>query len=226
MSILCITPIQKGISKESIKSWFFFGGGLTQASPNAKSCTMSKNKNICVYCGSGKGANGAYADAASFLGRDMARQGIGLVYGGASIGLMGEVARGVRDNGGHVTGVIPRFLTKHEVVYSDAQEMVFTETMQERKHIMAERSSAFVALPGGIGTLEELVEMMTLAQLARHQKPIIIVNIDDFWDPLINLFDHMREEAFIRSEIPLQFTVAHTVEDVVPMIRTAWGSVE
>ncbi len=187
---------------------------------------MSKSKNICVYCGSGKGANGAYSKAATFLGRAMAENSIGLVYGGASIGLMGEVARGVRHNGGHVTGVIPRFLTKHEVVFSEAQEMVYTETMQERKHIMAERSDAFVALPGGIGTLEELVEMMTLAQLARHQKPIILVNIDDFWDPLINLFDHMRQEEFIRSEIPLQFNVAHAAEDIVPMIRSAWDEAD
>ena len=207
-----------------MKTWFFFAARLTRALASVKSCSMSKNKNICVYCGSGTGHNGAYAQAATILGRDMAKNGIGLVYGGASIGLMGEVARAVRDNGGHVTGVIPRFLTKHEVVYQQAQEMIFTETMQERKHIMAERSDAFVALPGGIGTLEELVEMMTLAQLARHQKPIILANIKDFWDPLINLFDHMRGEAFIRSEIPLQFTVSHAAEDIVPMIRSAWES--
>lgn len=187
---------------------------------------MSKSKNICVYCGSGHGANGAYAESAAVLGRAMAENGIGLVYGGAAIGLMGEVARAVRGHGGHVTGVIPRFLTRHEVVFTDAQEMLFTETMQERKHIMAERSDAFVALPGGIGTLEELVEMMTLAQLSRHQKPIILANINDFWDPLINLFDHMREEAFIRAEIPLQFTVSHTAEDIVPMIRAAWQDEE
>lgn len=184
---------------------------------------MNKNKNICVYCGSGKGANGAYAEAAAKLGADMAKAGIGLVYGGASIGLMGEVARGVRGNGGHVTGVIPRFLTKHEVVYADAQEMIYTETMQERKHIMAERSEAFVALPGGIGTLEELVEMMTLAQLSRHQKPIIVADIQGFWGPLIDLFDHMREEAFIRAEIPLQFRVVHAAEDIVPVIRGLWS---
>ncbi len=184
---------------------------------------MTKARNICVYCGSGHGAQNAYAAAAARLGRDMAAAGLGLVYGGASIGLMGEVARAVHDNGGHVTGVIPRFLTKHEVVYHEAQEMLFTETMQERKHIMAERSDAFVALPGGIGTLEELVEMMTLAQLARHQKPIILANIDNFWDPLINLFDHMREEAFIRAEIPLQFTVCHSAADIVPAIRAAWN---
>jgi uncharacterized protein (TIGR00730 family) len=175
-------------------------------------------KNICVYCGSGLGANGKYAQTANILGKAMAGRGIGLVYGGASIGIMGEIARAVRNNGGHVTGVIPRFLTRHEVVYDEAQEMIFTETMQERKHIMAERADAFVALPGGIGTLEELVEMMTLAQLDRHAKPIVMASIDNFWDPLIALFSHMRAEKFIRPEIPLTYKIAHEAEDIVPLI--------
>jgi uncharacterized protein (TIGR00730 family) len=179
---------------------------------------MKTIKNICIYCGSGLGVNGKYAQTAHILGKGMAEQDIGLVYGGASIGIMGEVARAVRDNGGHVTGVIPRFLTKHEVVYNEAQELIFTETMQERKHIMAERSDAFIALPGGIGTLEELVEMMTLAQLERHVKPIVMASIDNFWDPLIALFDHMRTEGFIRPEIPVTYKVAHKAEEIMPLI--------
>ncbi len=182
---------------------------------------MKKIKNICVYCGSGSGANGEYAMAARILGKAMAASNIGLVYGGASIGIMGEVARAVRDNGGQVTGVIPHFLTKHEVVYDGAQELIFTETMQERKHIMAERSDAFVALPGGIGTLEELVEMMTLAQLERHRKPIVMASINNFWDPLIALFNHMRTEQFIRAEIPVAYEVAHKAEDILPLIEGA-----
>jgi len=179
---------------------------------------MKTVKNICVYCGSGLGGNGKYARTAHILGKSMAEQGIGLVYGGASIGIMGEIARAVRGNGGHVTGVIPRFLTRHEVVYDEAQELIFTETMQERKHIMAERSDAFIALPGGIGTLEELVEMMTLAQLERHAKPIVMASIDNFWDPLIALFDHMRAEGFIRPKIPLTYKVAHKAHEIVPLI--------
>ncbi len=183
--------------------------------------SMSTIKNICVYCGSGLGGNGKYAAAGQILGQAMAARGIGLVYGGASIGIMGEIARAVRENGGYVTGVIPRFLTRHEVVYDGAQELILTETMQERKHIMAERSDAFVALPGGIGTLEELVEMMTLAQLERHVKPIVMASIDNFWDPLITLFDHMRAEGFIRPEIPLTYKVAHEAEAIMPLILGA-----
>lgn len=179
---------------------------------------MRNIKNICVYCGSGPGNNGKYAQTAQILGKSMAELGIGLVYGGASIGIMGEVARAVQGHGGHVTGVIPRFLTKHEVVFDEAQELIYTETMQERKHIMAERSDAFIALPGGIGTLEELVEMMTLAQLDRHAKPIVMASIDRFWDPLIALFDHMRAQGFIRPEIPLTYKVAHCAQEIIPLI--------
>ncbi len=194
---------------------------MTLASGSATSGNMKKIHTLCVYCGSGHGRNGHYSEAAATLGKAMALQRIGLVYGGASIGLMGDVARAVRENGGHVTGVIPRFLTRHELVFQDAQELIFTETMSERKHIMAERADAFVALPGGIGTLEEIVEMMTLAQLDRHAKPIVLASIDDYWKPFVALINHMRTEQFIYEEppkvMPLEMRIARRGEDILPM---------
>ena len=124
--------------------------------------------NICVYCGSGPGLNPAYLQAANFLGHAMAERGIGLVYGGGSLGLMGEVARGVLAGGGRVTGIIPQFLSDKERMLREVQELIVVDDMHQRKKLMFERSDAFVALPGGIGTLEELVEQLTWAQLGRH----------------------------------------------------------
>ena len=154
---------------------------------------------ICVYCGSASGTGPAYVAAAQTLGRDMAAAGYGLVYGGGGIGLMGEVARAVRGAGGHVLGIIPGFLREREVHFKDTSELIVTKDMHERKMLMFERADAFVALPGGIGTLEELIEQMTWAQLGRHFKPIVIADIAGFWRPLLTLLDHMEAEAFLRK---------------------------
>lgn len=176
---------------------------------------------ICVFCGSGPGRNPAYVAAAQTVGRAMAEAGIRLVYGGGSLGLMGEVARAVLSNGGKVTGIIPSFLSEKERMLRDVDELIVTKDMHERKRLMFERSDAFVALPGGIGTLEELVEQLTWSQLGRHDKPIVLANIANFWDPFRALLAHMREDHFIRQGLDVHFTVVERAEDVVPRIRTA-----
>lgn len=153
--------------------------------------------------------------AARTLGRDLARAGIGLVYGGGSLGLMGEVARSVLDGGGHVTGIIPDFLVQREKMLTNVQELIVTQNMHERKMAMFEQSSGFVALPGGIGTLEELVEVSTWAQLDQHNKPIIIADIAGYWKPLLELFSHMRAEQFIRAGLDVRHKVVDRAEDIV-----------
>ena len=174
---------------------------------------------LCVYCGSGPGRNPAYMQAADDLGVMMAKAGIGLVYGGGGMGLMGQVARGVLGAGGHVTGIIPEFLVSKERMLEGVSELIVTRTMHERKTLMFERSTGFVALPGGVGTLEELAEITTWAQLGQHAKPLIVCNIENYWDPLLVLFDHMRAESFIRAGMEVLVEVAQTAKDVVPIYQ-------
>ena len=182
---------------------------------------MSKLQTICVYCGSGPGKNPAFVKAARSFGKILAENGIGLVYGGGSIGLMGELAKSVLAHGGRVTGVIPDFLVEREHMLKEAQDHIVTKDMHERKRIMFERSDAFVALPGGIGTLEELVEQLTWSQLGRHKKPILVVNVDSFWDPLCALLDHMQALEFIRAGLTVDLLVADSVEQILPKLRGA-----
>jgi len=186
---------------------------------------MSTIRSICVYCGSGPGKDPEFVAAAHTFGKIMAREGVGLVYGGGSKGLMGAVATAVLDNGGHVTGIIPEFLQNREQTLRRAQEVIITPDMHVRKQTMFERADAFVALPGGIGTLEELVEQLTWAQLGRHKKPILILNIKGFWDPLCALLDHMRRLDFIRLELGVTLLVAQGPDDVLPMLRAAAAQV-
>ena len=174
---------------------------------------------LCVYCGSGPGKNPSYMAAALALGQAMAEADIGLVYGGGGMGLMGEVARGVLAAGGHVTGIIPEFLVSRESMLEGANELIVTTNMHERKTMMFERATGFVALPGGIGTLEELAEILTWAQLGQHAKPIVICDIDGYWQPLLTLLDHMRAESFIRQGMEVMVDVAKTAEDVVPQYQ-------
>lgn len=182
---------------------------------------MAEIRSICVYCGSGTGENPAYFHAATEFGRLLADAGIRLVYGGGSIGLMGAIAKSVLANGGEVTGIIPEFLSTREIMLDDVSELIITEDMHERKRNMFERSEAFVALPGGIGTLEEVVEMMTWAQLGQHKKPVLLANLGGFWNPLIDLLAHMRAEAFIRKPYNVGFLVVDHVEDIIPRLSTA-----
>lgn len=177
--------------------------------------------NFCVYCGSGPGRNPAYAAAARALGAALAKSDIGLVYGGGSLGLMGEVARATLANGGQVTGIIPAFLSEKEQMLRDADELVVVADMHERKRLMFERSDAFIALPGGIGTLEELVEQLTWSQLGRHSKPIVVANIDRFWEPFLDLLQHMKGDAFIRAGLDVRFSVVDQAEKIVPAALAA-----
>jgi uncharacterized protein (TIGR00730 family) len=182
---------------------------------------MSAIRTVCVYCGSGPGTDPAFISAARSLGQALAENRVRLVYGGGSLGLMGALANSVLDHGGEVTGVIPEFLTAREKKLTRAQEVIVTLDMHERKRIMFERADAFVALPGGIGTLEETIEQMTWAQLGRHKKPILLANIKGFWEPLCILLDHMRSLEFIRQGLTIEPLVANRVEDILPMLQAA-----
>jgi uncharacterized protein (TIGR00730 family) len=178
-------------------------------------------KSICVYCGSGFGDDPVFAENAAALGRSMAEQGINLVYGGGNVGLMGTVAQSVLDHGGYVTGIIPDFLKSRERLLDEVQETIVVPDMHTRKRLMFERADAFVALPGGIGTLEELVEQMTWSQLGRHTKPILMLSTKGFWKPLLTLIAHMRDQGFIRPGLELNYLVAERVEEIIPMIESA-----
>ena len=182
---------------------------------------MNGIKSICVYCGSGPGTNPEFVNATREFGRILAENKIRLVYGGGSVGLMGALAISVVDHGGIVTGIIPDFLTEREFMFQRAQEMIVTRDMHERKRLMFEHADAFVALPGGIGTLEEMVEQMTWAQLGRHKKPILLANIEGFWEPLCALLDHMRDMQFIRAGLTVNLLVANCVEDILPKLQEA-----
>ena len=186
---------------------------------------MSIIKSICVYCASGPGNNPAFMQAAASFGRILAENGIRLVYGGGAVGLMGALAESVLDHGGLVTGVIPDFLVNREHMLARVQERIITPDMHERKRVMFERADAFVALPGGVGTLEELVEQLTWAQLGRHKKPILILNVARFWDPLCVLLDQMEKLAFIRPGLSVNYLVTDRVEAILPHLLEAASAV-
>jgi uncharacterized protein (TIGR00730 family) len=189
--------------------------------PRSSNMPMSEIKSICVYCGSGFGGDPVFAENAAALGRSMAEQGISLVYGGGNVGLMGTIAQSVLDHGGYVTGIIPDFLKSREKLLDDVQETIVVPDMHTRKRLMFEKADAFVALPGGIGTLEELVEQMTWSQLGRHTKPILMLSTKGFWSPLLTLLSHMGDQGFIRPGLELNYLVAEEVEEVIPMLEAA-----
>lgn len=157
-------------------------------------------KSLCVYCGSSIGASPAYADAARQLAKSMVEEDIGLVYGGGNVGLMGVIADEVLRLGGKATGVIPQALMDKEVGHLELTRLHIVKDMHERKAMMAELSDGFVAMPGGIGTLEELFEVFTWSQLGFHEKPIGLLNVDRFYDGLITFLDHVVAERFLRTE--------------------------
>ena len=193
----------------------------TMTSPD----TPASLARICVYCGSGPGNDPAFIAAATALGTAMAKAGIGLVYGGGDMGMMGAVADAVKRYGGTVTGIIPEFLLNKERAGFNGEGLIVTPDMHERKRRMFEMADAFVALPGGIGTLEEVVEQMTWAQLGRHKKPILLANIKGFWEPLCALLDHMKSLAFIRDGMEFELLVADKVDNIIPMLRQAMQGV-
>ena len=185
---------------------------------------MSSIRSVCVYCGSSPGRNGLYLEAGTTLGRAIADAGLRLVYGGGTKGIMGAVAAGAAERGGRIIGIIPRFLIRKEAGEHSPQhldEFVVVENMHERKHRMFEESDAFVALPGGVGTLEEIVEIMTWAQLGRHRKPIVFANVAGFWNPMLALIDHMRAEGFVHTGHLVQPIVVDHAAGIVPALLAA-----
>lgn len=185
---------------------------------------MSKIQSVCVYCGSSTGRDPVYAESARLLGASIAAHGLRLTYGGGARGIMGAVSDAVSQNGGKVLGIIPRFLIKKEAAPSKLgalSEVIVTENMHERKRLMFENADSFVALPGGIGTVEEIVEIMTWAQLGRHNKPMVFANIDGFWDPMRALIEHMRAEGFIHSGHLMRPQFISEISKIVPAILSA-----
>ncbi len=176
-------------------------------------------KTLCVYCSSSSRLDKKYYDAAEALGIGLAQHGWALVYGGGKAGLMGSVARSAKTAGGYVIGVIPEFMKARELAFTDADELITVTTMHERKQIMAEKADAFVTLPGGIGTLEELSEIMTARYLNLMTKPIILVNQDGFYDDLLRFFDKMIQEKFKSAGMSDIVTVAKTVEEVWTVLQ-------
>jgi uncharacterized protein (TIGR00730 family) len=216
----------------SLSSLYQVAGGTpavqrNNLTPGAAQChirMMSIIKRVCVYCGSNQGRDPRFVAAARRFGEILAANRIGLVYGCGSIGLMGTIARAVHDHGGEVIGIIPEFLKVQERLFTDADEIVITADMHERKRMMFERADAFVALPGGVGTLEEVVEQLTWAQLGRHRKPILIANIAGYWDPLLVMFDHLLSLGFLTNG-RLGYLVADNVDDILPTLVAAAAKV-
>lgn len=176
--------------------------------------------NVCVYCASSNAIPARYFEAARALGRELAERGWALVYGGGSVGLMGALAMAAHAAGGRVIGVIPQALLDREVGYLAADELVVTATMRERKQAMDDRADAFLALPGGFGTLEELLEILTLRQLGYHHKPIVIVNQDGYFAPLLEQFERIYAEGFTHDDVRGLYTVVATVEEALETLET------
>ena len=190
---------------------------------------MNTIRSVCVYCGSSPGRDETYIKAGHLLGRSIAKAGLRLVYGGGTKGIMGAVAEGALKAGGKVTGIIPRFLINKEATETALDrldELLITDNMHERKHKMFEKSDAFVALPGGIGTVEEIIEIMTWGQLGHHRKPIVFGNVGGVWDPMLALLDHMAAEGFIHTAQRVKPLVVDDPEAIVAAIMVAGSSVD
>jgi hypothetical protein len=173
---------------------------------------------LCVYCGSQRGARPAYAALAAELGRALAARGIGMVYGGSNVGTMGVLADAVLAAGGEAIGVIPGSMVDREIAHSGLTKLHVVRTMHERKQLMAELSDAFLALPGGLGTLDELFEALTWAYLGLHAKPIALLDHDDYWRGLLAFLDHAMQEGFVRAPARSLVRVARTIDDVFPIL--------
>lgn len=172
-------------------------------------------KTVCVFCGSASGRSPAYSEAAREVGTELVRRGCALVYGGGRVGLMGEVATAVTSAGGPVIGVIPHALSAKEIAYSDATELIITDTMHSRKALMADRADGFLALPGGFGTADELFEILTWAQLGIHRKPVGLLNVNGFFTPLLAWLDHIVGEGLLKAKHRELLLVADTVSELL-----------
>jgi hypothetical protein len=181
--------------------------------------TMRQIHSICVFCASSNAVDTVYLEAATDLGRRMGQAGIDLVYGGASIGLMGAVARGVHEKGGKVTGVLPKFFKKVEIEYGEADELIVTHDMRERKGIMDERSDAFIVLPGGVGTLEEAMENLSLIQLKQTLKPLVFINTEGFYDGIIRHFEQLVRLKFTKEETLKMYSLVESPVEAIEFIE-------
>ena len=181
-------------------------------------------KRICVFCASADGNTPEYLQAARDLGRKIAEAGFGLVYGGASVGLMGAVADAAITAGGEVIGVIPDIIMEREIGHTGLTELHIVRTMHERKALMADKSDAFVALPGGFGTLEEFIEIVTWAQLRIHRKPCVLLNLNSYYDGLLAFFDHAVEQGLIKVENRDLIKMAHNANEVLEIISQEWDT--
>jgi uncharacterized protein (TIGR00730 family) len=211
-----------GKTEQELKAWAhkpFWLPSHSRTEQYQRAKTMAILRRACVFCGSRSGNNPKFIAAALELGRILAESGIGLVYGGGSKGLMGAVARGAHERGGEIIGVIPHYLRTRELEFPLAKEMVITRDMHERKRVMFERADAFIALPGGAGTLEELVEQLAWAQLGHHRKPVLLADINGYWRGLLAVFHSMADAGFVRADAPLSYTVCDNVADIVPTLR-------
>lgn len=179
----------------------------------------SKLDSVCVFCGASPGNKPVYREAAYALGKTLAEQQIGLVWGGGKVGLMGTVADGVLDHGGRAVGVIPTFMMKKELAHPGASEMLEVDSMHTRKALMAERADGFIALPGGLGTFDELFEIMTWAQLHIHAKPIGLLNVQGYFDALLAMVKHAVQEGFVKPANLALFTVADNPPDLLAQMR-------
>lgn len=179
---------------------------------------VGRSLSVCVYCGASDAVSPKYAEAAQRLGAAIARNGWTLVWGGSKTGLMGAVARGAKESGGRVVGVLPEFIRKWEVAYDDADEMMTVTTMHERKMLLQSRADVFVILPGGLGTLDELGDTLELRQLGLHQKPVILLNQDGYYDALLAFIDHTVAEKFSRSEARTKLRVARSTDEVIQFV--------
>lgn len=186
---------------------------------NATSPIKTTQSLVALYCGSRAGNKPIYRDTAIELAQHIATQGFGIVYGGASIGLMGQVADTVLEHGGEVVGVIPEFMLDYEIAHGQLTELHIVKSMHERKALMAERASAFIALPGGLGTFEEILEIATWGQLNQHQKPMIIYNVNRFYDALIAQLDHAVEEGFLPPQHRAKLIICENPEQISSVIK-------
>jgi uncharacterized protein (TIGR00730 family) len=185
---------------------------------------MTVIRSICVYCGSSSGRDDAYLAAANTLGAAIGSAGYRLVYGGGNKGIMGAVARSTLKAGGSVLGIIPEFLQSKEAsgqTMDGSVETIVTRDMHERKHLLFSHADAIVTLPGGIGTLEEIVEVMTWAQLGRHEKPMVLANIKGFWNPYIALLDHMKAEGFLHTADKIRPIVVDCADEILPAVEAS-----
>ncbi len=187
------------------------------------SASSGDRVNICVYCGSKDGAEGKYVRTAEALGRAIAHHGMRLVYGGGNVGLMGSLADAVIAGGGEVTGVIPAALRDRELAHEDVDELIVVEDMHERKATMADRADAFVALPGGYGTLEELFEAVAWTQLGFHRKPVSLLNSHGYFDHLIAFLDHAMAEEFLRPQHRTLLQIASDPDELIGALAQHLG---